>query len=425
MKPIHNFLLLLLMGLSLSSCLEDQCEATLVYTRYDPFFVTNAEIRQPIELRGARELENPGKIYYYYDILLVNEFQAGIHIIDNSNPENPQHLSFINIPGNVDMAIKDNMLYADNYVDLVTLDITDPRNPVFVGRTEDVFPSLGFDQARGHLIEYRASEVREEVPCNENRGNIFWVNEVAFVRNGAQADFALANSAAKGSGGGTGVGGSLARFTITSHYLYTVSQFDLRVFDIEKAASPRLANTVNIGWGIETIFPYRDMLFIGSQNAMFIYDNSRPLEPQQLGVFQHARACDPVFAEGDFAYVTLRDGTECENFNNQLDVVDISDPTNPSLLKTYPMHHPIGLSKAGDLLFLCEDDQGLKVFDASDWRTIDQNLRDHERGFQAYDVIAFDSQKLAIVIGKDGLYQYDFSDPANLRQLSVLDVTRK
>jgi hypothetical protein len=42
---------------------------------------------------------------------------------------------------------------------------------------------------------------------------------------------------------------------------------------------------------------------------MFIYDNSNPQAPVQLGVFQHARACDPVFASGDRAYVTLRDGT--------------------------------------------------------------------------------------------------------------------
>ena len=63
------------MGLSLSSCLEDQCEATLVYTRYDPFYVTNAEIRQPIELRGARDLENPGKI----ELELI-EVQSGSYL---------------------------------------------------------------------------------------------------------------------------------------------------------------------------------------------------------------------------------------------------------------------------------------------------------------------------------------------------------
>jgi hypothetical protein len=167
------------------------------------------------------------------------------------------------------------------------------------------------------------------------------------------------------------------------------------------------------------------MLFIGSMSAMFIYENSNPLQPTQLGIFQHARACDPVYVDDNYAYVTLRDGTECQNFSNQLDVVDISDPKSPRLLKTYPMHHPIGLSKAGDHLFICEDDQGLKIFDAADWKTIDENLKDHQGGFQAYDIIAFESEKLAIVIGKDGLYQFDFSDPTDLKQLSLMAVTRK
>lgn len=424
MKSLHNLFLFLLLGLGLTSCLEDQCDATWVYTRYDPIWVTKAEMRQPIERTTAREMANPGKIYYYQDVLLVNEYREGIHVIDNSDPANPQFLSFIDIPGNVDMAIRNNVLYADNYVDLVALDISDPRNPAYLSRTEDVFPSLGFDEARGHLVEYRATQVEEEVPCDENRGNIFWMDDVAFVRRGAEADFAtLGNSA--GGGNTTGVGGSLARFTITGDHMYTVSHADLRVFDLRKADAPRLANTVSLGWGIETIFPYRNMLFIGSNNAMHIYDKSNPVEPQFLGIFRHAQACDPVFVDGDYAYVTLRDGTECQNFNNQLDVVDVSDPRDPTLLKTYPMHHPIGLSKAGDYLFVCEDDQGLKVFNAADWRTIDENLTEHLTGFQAYDIITFEAEKLAILIGKDGLYQFDFSDPTDLKQLSLLPASRK
>lgn len=432
MKSLNTLVLVFLMGLGLTSCLEDQCDATWIYIQYEPVYVTNAEIRQPIELSAARELENPGKIYYYNDLLLINEFREGLHIIDNSDPLNPRPLSFIEIPGNVDMAIKDNVLYADNYVDLVALDISNPRNPVYAGRTEDVFPTLGYDDRLGHLIEFRPTEIQEEIPCNRAQGNFFWQEDVVFIRRGgaAQADFANSLSAnasgsSPSSGGGTGIGGSLARFTISGNYMYTVSNFDLRIFDLQKPVSPRLANTVNLGWGIETIFPYDNKFFIGSNDAMYIYDNSNPLEPTRLGVFRHARACDPVFVEGDLAYVTLRDGTECENFSNQLDVVDVSNPREPSLLKTYPMHHPIGLSKANDQLFICEDDQGLKVFDASNWRDIDENLQDHIKGFQAYDVIAFPGEKLAIVVGKDGLYQFDFTNPEDVKQLSLLPVSRK
>ncbi|HHN47860.1 MAG TPA: hypothetical protein ENN08_02830, partial [Bacteroidales bacterium] len=50
----------------------------------------------------------------------------GIHVVDNSNPASPQIISFIAIPGNYDLAIRGNILFADSYIDLVALDISDP-----------------------------------------------------------------------------------------------------------------------------------------------------------------------------------------------------------------------------------------------------------------------------------------------------------
>ena len=35
-------------------------------------------------------------------------------------------------------------------------------------------------------------------------------------------------------------------------------------------------------------------------------------------------SCDPVVVQGDYAFVTLRGGTECQGFSNQLDIIDIS-----------------------------------------------------------------------------------------------------
>ncbi len=124
---------------------------------------------------------------------------------------------------------------------------------------------------------------------------------------------------------------------------------------------------------------------------------------------------------GNLAYVTLRGGTICENFTNQLDVVDVSNLTRPELLATHPMHNPHGLSVADNHVFICENDQGLKVFDASNIEMIQENLTDHITGFRTFDVITLPN-KVAIVVGADGLYQFDYSDPADLKQLSVISV---
>jgi hypothetical protein len=125
-----------------------------------------------------------------------------------------------------------------------------------------------------------------------------------------------------------------------------------------------------------------------------------------------------VVAQGNFAYVTLRSNIRCFGNTNQLDVIDITNLSAPFLIKTYPMQNPHGLSVDQDYLFLCEGEHGLKVFDISNKQAIDQNLISHVTGIDAYDVIAIDSH--LIMVGSDGIYQYDYSDPANLKLLSVI-----
>ena len=38
------------------------------------------------------------------------------YYVDVSDPADPQNIAFITIPGNVDIAIKENVLYADSYI---------------------------------------------------------------------------------------------------------------------------------------------------------------------------------------------------------------------------------------------------------------------------------------------------------------------
>lgn len=424
-------------GLSLSAmiflggCLQDKCVSTTTYTFYEPVFKLPEELRQPIQTDGPQSLSNPGKIYYYQDFLFINERLKGIHVIDNRNPANPVPIAFINIPGNSDMAVRNNVLYADNYIDLVAIDISTPANPTFLSRTESVFPNAyHLVPGQGYLVEYRETPTTRVTPCDQDNPGIWFFDGGGIFINRAEFAFSSFDSGSAAPSqsvnpAASGIGGSMARFTIAAgQYLYTVDEFNLRVFDLAQPAAPTMASVVQIGFGIETIFPYGQNLFIGANNGMFIFDNSNPLQPVQLAVFQHAQACDPVFVSGNIAFVTLRDGTQCQNFINQLDVIDISNLSNPRLLRTYPMHNPHGLSVSNDIMYLCEGKQGLKVFDVSDVNKINQRLLDHESGFNAFDVIAIPNKNVALVIGENGLRQFDITDPANLRLLSTLNINR-
>ncbi|MFC5535477.1 LVIVD repeat-containing protein [Rhodocytophaga aerolata] len=220
------------------------------------------------------------------------------------------------------------------------------------------------------------------------------------------------------SPGNNGIGGSMARFAVVGNHLYTVNNTSLQIYDISQPADPIKGNVVKLGVGIETIFPYANQLFIGSQTGMHIYDNQNPDRPTLVSRYDHVQSCDPVVVQGNYAYVTLRDGNTCRTGQNLLDVVDISNLSAPKLVQSYPMKHPHGLGIDGDILFVCEGQFGLKVFDASDPANLVQTQ--FIPGVKSYDVIPHN--QVLLLTGEDGLYQYRYTDPQHLELLSKIPV---
>jgi hypothetical protein len=415
---------------TLSSCTKDKCTTKMTYVKYEPVYKTLAEIRQPVTMESPRPLKNPGKIYLYHSYLLINEQLEGIHIIDNSNPSSPANVAFLKIEGNLDMAIKGNMLYADNYIDLVTIDLSNPMQATLVDRDMNVFPNYGEDQNGRLCVAYSSKEVTEEIECGQISGGGFgnpMMEQGISVAMMSQGGSTSGSSGLSGRSGDatSGVGGSMARFTINGNYLYTVDNSNLHTFDINDLSNPNEIANSNIGWAnIETIFPYQNMLFIGSNSGMFIYDLTNPASPQQVSVFEHANACDPVFVNGNRAYVTLRGGNRCQNFTNQLDIVDITNLQNPTLVASHPMFNPHGLSIKSNKLYLCDGTEGLKVFDATDDFDLPNRKLSQDNSITTYDAIASPYRDVLLVIGKDGLFQYDISNSNSLVRLSALPVQK-
>src|SRR5262245_5900912 len=108
---------------------------------------------------------------------------------------------------------------------------------------------------------------------------------ISCEKNNTAAADAAANS--------TGKGGSMARFTIAANHLYLADYSTIEVFDISGSSVVK-KNSVNVGFAVETIFPYKDKLFIGSRDGMFIYSITNPANPVKLGSALHLRSCDPV-----------------------------------------------------------------------------------------------------------------------------------
>lgn len=210
----------------------------------------------------------------------------------------------------------------------------------------------------------------------------------------------------------------MARFAVVGNTLYTVSHRDLSAYDISNPASPAFMSTTQVGTDVETIYPYGGNLFIGSQTGMFIYDASNPGQPSYRGRYEHVFSCDPVVVNGNYAYVTLSTNVRqgrCVRGVNELQLIDISNPSHPSQVMTYPMTNPQGMGVDGNLLFVC--DQGLKVYDATN--PMGLNLLHHFQDVLATDVIPLGSRLL--VIGDGGFYQYAY-DNNSVTLLSTIPV---
>jgi len=417
-KFLFSAFALLFFAGSFSSCLRDECTTTQTFIRFDPVYKTPAQVRTGVSVEGPRTLKKPGKIYSLDHYLFINEFQEGIHIIDNADPSNPRNIAFWNIGGNVDMAIRGNYLYADQYVDLLTINIQDFNNPTLVCRQQNAFRLHGFNPINGFLVDYVQTPVTETLDCadprfgqrwtrNENGG--FWISSDANA--GIQTAGPIRNAVSV-----TGVSGSYARFGLSGDFLYTIDNSTLRTWGVNGSCVSRLDSTV-VGWNIETIFPWKDRLFIGSQTGVFIFNNSNPRRPVFEASFSHATGCDPVVCDEKNAYVTIHAGTTCQGTFNQLDIIDITRLPSATLQKTYAMKKPKGLALSGKYLYLCDD--GLKVFDRS--TPTDMKQLSHVKGVDTYDVIALDDTHL-LVIGADGFLQYDVTNPEKPKQISRISV---
>jgi hypothetical protein len=408
--------------------MKDKCTRMVTYTQDVPVFKPYSEIRHDIAVASPRAIEKAGKIYLYNQYVLINDVNKGVHIFEVASNATTTPLAFIPITGNKEIAVRNGVLFADNYTDLLAIDLSNMNQPTLISRKQDAFPAMWVDETQGAMVGYEQKTVTEEMDCQQaqwaGNGGGGWEpqfeGDMTTTTGGNAAGGGSSNPDGRGSGSGTG--GSMARFTVLGSYLYTVDNSNLRVFDIADATNIDALADVSIGWGIETIFPANGHLFIGSTTGMFIYEVSNPAAPTQVSRFDHAESCDPVFVSGNFAYVTLRSGTPCQGTANELNVLDITDLSNPVLLNTYPMHNPHGLSVSNEILYLCEGDEGFKVFDVTNKMAIDQNMLSLNNGFNAFDVIASPSQPIILVIGDGGLRIYNNSNPRALSLVATIPV---
>lgn len=432
MKRIQYILFLPAM-LLFTSCLDTYTE---IFKANSPVYMSYEELRSAVKPSDPVELRVPGKIYFKDNTLFIVEKLKGIHVYDLSVPTNPQNIRFINVPGCVDIAIKDNTLYADSYVDLVAIDIQNLNSMKEISRVKDALPYTvppvdnnyrydKIDQTKGVVIGWEIKTVKNELDYQPYPVYpVGWYYEGIYSNDGMKG---FSGGVANASAGSTfGKGGSMARFGLYDKYLYVVDRTSVYTFNTETPAALNKIGSQGLSWNVETMFLYDDHMFLGTTNGMIICSLENPVSPKMINSYTHLTSCDPVVVENGYAYVTMRSGVTCRGIDtniNRMDVLSLSaDYKTISQVASYNTANPHGLGIDGNTLFLCDGSAGLKVFDCTDKTSILSHQLAGFPAIQAYDVIPLPASKELFMVGDGGFYLYDYKNVNDIKLLSKIEV---
>ena len=416
----QSLIILAALAFFLGSC-KDKYIAR--YKVYEPVYMDLQTFRSSVAFEKTKNIEKRGSICLWKDYLFVVETNAGVHFIDNSNPSSPVNFGFLRVPGCSDIAVKGQVMYVSSLIDLVCINIEDVRHPYEFRRMENLFPDaqpicfknypkMAVDPAKGLLVNWNIKEIEEETDEMPSGSGGFGGDIFVTTNGGIMSETVGGNT--------SGISGSISRFAISGDYLYVYDAGKLTPINISNPELPLAATATQLSNNIETLFPYGNYLFMGTTTGMLIYSLSSPESPGYVSMVAHMRSCDPVVVQGNYAYVTVRSNSFCGGNINELQVIDISSIENPVKKATFGMKQPHGLGIDGENLFICDGSDGLKIFDASDPETSGSNMIERYRNIEAIDVIPHNNR--AIVIGENGIFQYDYSNRKKIKLLSTITI---
>lgn len=221
----------------------------------------------------------------------------------------------------------------------------------------------------------------------------------------------------------TGINGSITRFVIKGQYLYAIDLNYLKIFDLSDNDDPVLTSTIQVGYGLETIFVYGDYIYLGANDGVYVISVANPFQPVQMQKIQHHISCDPVVVQGNYAYSTQRVNTVgCGTWWNvsALAVYDVTDPLQSTLVKSINMNHPYGLAVEGNWLYVCDPGQGgIVVYNISNpANPVEMTITSVT---EPRDIILM--YPYMIVSTTNSFQIYNYSDPMNIYSLGTLIIS--
>ncbi len=392
---------------------------------YTPQFEAKSTYLQKIKKQEPKAVTKIGKHILYKNYMLVSSInQDGIHVFDVANPASPQNIGFINIPYNDNITIKNDIMYANSGPDLLVLTIANNMEVSVVNYINKInanyyyynYYQLSDSSKIVYAFAERDTVIKSEY-SNYNAGGSFIED---LMGNNKMATFSATGNVSNttSSGGGASIAGSMAMFVTVADNMYIVNRNSMLTFNLNHIDGITQISKLTLTNNVETIYPFKDKLFIGTTTGMLVYGLAAGTGiPSFISNFLHAQSCDPVVTDGDYAYVTLRSGTICNSTLNQMDIVDVKDITKPKLVKSYTLSNPFGLCKQDKYVYICDNNAGVKIYDVTDPNnaTLVKTLNiDNTRDVFVYNNVAYIGTTESILL-------YDVTNTSAPKKLSSIN----
>lgn len=273
------------------------------------------------------------------------------------------------------------------------------------------------------------------------------------------------------------INGSVKYICSNAEFTYIASTDEIIVINISNISNPQIFTSIsNLNWFYNTDdtisikrklttkneLEVNDILFfIDYQWGLFIHNITKPTGKTLVAHYDCGKRAELVKVMGEYIYVasrvewpyypaeldiftfnddslirigsyytndSLRDIIIIESFallaaSSGVEIIDISDPTNPSLVYKFPIG-AYNMFYDQEFLYLCADINGLFIVNASDLTnlTLSSQIDDfYGYGYQAHDVYVY--EKIAFVTDIQtfgGFGMINVSDPTNPTIISYI-----
>lgn len=138
------YFLFVLTSFALLSCPHNR--EYIYYSDYEPETMERSAFENSIALEkvsGNPNVKKAGKIYLKDHYMFIGDTNKGFYVYDNTSPEKPVLVAFLKIPGATDLAIRGDIMYVNQAVDLVAFGFDFSQNKITIhDRIRNTFPVL-------------------------------------------------------------------------------------------------------------------------------------------------------------------------------------------------------------------------------------------------------------------------------------------